>query len=105
MKFTNKWIVVPYNSFNSIPRKNENKLIHIFLNKSLTNEEKLAEYNNYIFRKLNKSKENNIDTKIVKSEDISKNNYNYDENEDLSDEDFSDVESEIKTPIKQSIYL
>lgn len=102
MKFTNKWIVVPYNSFNSLPRKNENKLINIFLNKSLTNEEKLAKYNNYIFRKLNKSKENNSDTKNLKSEDISKENNNYEIEEDiLSDEEFSGDDSELNTPIKQ----
>ncbi|CAF1105047.1 unnamed protein product, partial [Brachionus calyciflorus] len=61
---------------------------------------KLPKYNSYIFRKLKKSKENNIDTKNVKSEDISKETNNYEIEEDyLSDEEFSGDDSELDTLI------
>ena len=58
MKFTNKWIVVPYSSIDKKLMKKRNVTNQILGNKSLSKEEKLASYNNYIIRKLRKKKLN-----------------------------------------------
>ena len=56
MKYTNKWVVVPFSSLDKKITNNANIADQILQNKSLSKEEKIASYNNYIIRKLRKQK-------------------------------------------------
>lgn len=101
MKFTNKWIVIPYNSIDK--KKHTNITDQILRNKSLSKEEKLASYNNYIIRKLNKQKLKNQDvpetlndSQLYQSED------EWDEYSEYEDQDSTDESiSFVKTPNKK----
>ena len=56
MKFTKKWVVVPYSSISS-QKENTDPTRQIFRNKSLSKDEKLANYNDFIIRKLRKNQQ------------------------------------------------
>lgn len=67
MKYTNKWIVVPFNSINHQENKSEiNKILN---NKTLSNDEKLSSYNNFKIREIRKKEINpNKDNVILQNE-------------------------------------
>lgn len=53
MKYTNKWIVVPFNSIKQPTSKNE--INKIFNDNTLSNDEKLSSYNNFKVREIRKN--------------------------------------------------
>ena len=60
MKHSLKWAVVPYGSFS---QQNAPKSIYnVLQNKSLTNDEKIAIYNDLVIKKLRKNEHQNINS-------------------------------------------
>lgn len=97
MKYTNKWVVVPYSSITKKTSKNANVADQIFTNKTLTKEEKLANYNNYIIRKLRKKK---LNQKLDNNEELNetKNEFTDYDDEDLSNDEDTISEQEFSAP-------
>lgn len=108
MKYTNKWVVVPFSSFNSKFQQNSDVIKKIFSNKSLSKDEKIVAYNNYILKNkikttspINQSHPLNdfSNTKIKDTPSLHKNNEEHDEfdeeisfKEEIDEEDFDQTE-------------
>jgi hypothetical protein len=95
MKYTDKWIVVPYSSLNKKINKNSMISNQIFSNKTLTNDEKLAAYNNYIIRKFRKRPSNTPEEKIkYENQKLDEEDEWIDENseDEIKNEDISELE-------------
>jgi hypothetical protein len=98
MKYTNKWIVVPYNTL--LSKSKENTPTNIFLNKSLTDNDKIAAYNYYVKKNIQKEQ-----LKKIKPETENTKNETMERSDTDEDDELSKLEDTIKdetflTPIK-----
>jgi hypothetical protein len=97
MKFTNKWIVVPYNTVvNKSKKEGPNE---IFSNKSMNNEEKIAAYNYYLKKNIPK---NNLE-KEAEVENTEDNNISLSKSD--TDDDDGNTTEIFTTPIKKETTL
>ena len=71
MKYTKKWIVVPYNSITENSPKTQ--ITTVLNDKSLSNEEKLTSYNNYKIRELRKKEIEKPTTEVNPTQDYFEN--------------------------------
>lgn len=114
MKYTNKWIVVPFSSLNKL-NNDGNQINQILENKSLSHDEILDAYNNIKLRKLRKKLSNieksNSNNEMQENVPLIEKNENKDEEDESIEEDEmdmdqikeEDIENEVKDEPKSPI--